>query len=175
MSKGFDIDIRIDELPGVAAALAAAPEIAMEELTAWVWEGSLLLQREAVENTPRGIGAGGGLAGSIIAGEPEVLADQVIGMVGSPLNYAVPVELGTKPHFPPLKPLQDWARHKLGLSPEQAEQAGRAIQRAIGRRGTKGAHMFGRAIETNEPQLRRMAEARGRRVADRLKALGGSA
>jgi hypothetical protein len=32
----------------------------------------------------------------------------VIGVVGSPLAYALPVEIGTRPHFPPVAAILDW-------------------------------------------------------------------
>lgn len=117
----FDVRIDIREAAALADAFDKSPKIVTEELTAATWEASLLLEREVKENTPTGVGGGGGLKGSISAREPQVLSDNVIGMVGTPLAHAVPVELGTRPHFPPVQPLADWAEHKLGLSPAEAQ------------------------------------------------------
>lgn len=41
----------------------------------------------------------------------EMEGDAVI--VGSNLEYAPHVEFGTRPHFPPLEPIEEWARRKL--------------------------------------------------------------
>jgi hypothetical protein len=90
--------------------------------------------------------------------------------MGTANPYALPVELGTKPHFPPLQPLLDWAQHKLGLHGEEAEEAARAIQLKISWHGTKGAFMFRGAMEDGEPTIRRMYEACMIRIAERIEA-----
>ncbi|MHC8492791.1 hypothetical protein ACTU44_08760 [Thalassospira sp. SM2505] len=164
----FDVRIDIREAAALADAFDKSPKIVTEELTAATWQASLLLEREVKENTPTGVGGGGGLKGSISAREPEVLSDNVIGMVGTPLDYAVPVELGTRPHFPPVQPLADWAEHKLGLSPAEAQGAAFAIARKISRTGTKGAHMFERAFEDNDLQVQRIFDRARVRIADRM-------
>ena len=70
------------------------------------------------------------------------------------MAYAVPVELGTGPHMPPIRPLADWAEHKLGVAPEKARSVGYRIARKIAAKGTDGAHMFERAFTSNEAQVR---------------------
>ncbi len=166
----MNTDIRIDtsDFENLAAAWRAAPEIVAEEMTAAVWEGEFLLQRETQELTPVGVGGGGGLKGSIAARDPIVFADTVIGAVGTSLAHAVPVELGTRPHFPPVAPLRDWAEHVLGVSGDEAKGVAWAVARKIAREGTKGAHMFERAFETNRAQVERMFEAAHRRVLQRM-------
>lgn len=167
---GASHDIRIDihAAAALARAFRESPEIVTEELTRATWEAELLLERETKENTPVGIGGGGGLKGSISAREPVVLADNVIGMVGTPLAHAVPVELGTKPHMPPIQPLADWAQHKLGVSGNEAFRVGRAIAIKISQRGTEGAHMFERAFTANEAQVQTIFGAARERIADRM-------
>jgi len=49
--------------------------------------------------------------------------------IGPDVKYGVYVEGGTRAHFPPIGPLKSWAR-KRGINPY-------ALQKAIGRRGTK--------------------------------------
>lgn len=152
----------------VEQALAGAAEIARAELERAGWEASLLLQREIQELTPSGIGGGGGLKGSIAAQEPVVLGDSVIGIVGTSLAYAVPVEMGTKPHMPPIEPLQDWAKHKLGLSEDEAKGAARAIAMKIKARGTEGAHMFEKAFAANRGQVETIFERAAARIPGRI-------
>jgi hypothetical protein len=162
------IHIDTSDVEELAVALQAVPEIVAEEMTAAVWEAELLLQRETQELTPVGVGGGGGLKGSIAAREPVVLADTIVGAVGTSLAYAVPVEMGTKPHFPPIAPLRDWAEHVLGVSGDEALSVAWAVARKIARKGTEGAHMFERAFETNRAQVERIFEAAHGRITERM-------
>ena len=172
----FRLDIDASEVADLAATWRQAPEILLDEMARAALEASLLLEREVKEGTPVGVhGEGGGLKGSIHADQPAVLADQVIGIVGTSIAYAIPVELGTRPHFPPVQPIVDWARVKLGLDPEEAERVGFAIARKIARRGTQGAFMFSRAFERNRPQVEQMFLAGARRAVERLARPGGAA
>jgi len=60
-----------------------------------------------------------------------------VGRVGTNVKYASFVEKGTRPHFPPVEPIEEWAqRHGM-------KGAGFAIARAISKRGTQAAHMMG--------------------------------
>lgn len=166
--SGLEVHIDIQGAAELARAFELAPEIAAQELERAAWESELLLEREVKELTPVGIGGGGGLKGSIAAREPKRLADGVIGVVGTPLNYAVPVELGTKPHFPPVQPLADWARQKLGVDPGEARSVGFLIARKISKKGTKGAHMFADAFKANRGQVARIFEGARERIAARI-------
>lgn len=86
---------------------------------------------------------------------------KVIGVLGSPLSYAEPVEYGSKPHKPPYAPILLWVRRKLGgalrLELRQESTSGRvsrasmesrirsvawAVVMKIAREGTVGHHMF---------------------------------
>ena len=156
----------IHNLPGLERAFREAPGIVADELVAAAWESELLLERETKELTP--VGVGGTLRSSVAAREPKVLADNVIGEVGTPLKYAIPVELGTKPHFPPIAPLVEWAERKLGLSPNEAHHVGFLIQRKIGRKGTEGAFMFKRAFEAGRGQVERFFENAAARIVERM-------
>lgn len=154
----FSIDIDVQQGAAAARGFERAPDILMDELTGATWNSELLLERETKELTPVGVGAGGGLKGSIAAREPQRLADAVIGVVGSPLSYVLPVEFGSRPHFPPVQPLIDWVRVKLGVT-EDAERIGYAVARKIAVRGTEGAFMFTRALEANRAQIARIYHA----------------
>lgn len=168
------IEIRLDlhEVQAIADAWATAPDLVAAHLLPAVLESQLLVQREVVERTPRGVGAGGGLAGSISAREPELGVGEIVGVVGTPLVYAEPVELGTRPHFPPMAPLRDWVRHKLGKeTPEEIETVARAIQRKIGHHGTQGAFMFRQGLAATQDQVVRiLTEAVRSLLADLAKA-----
>lgn len=137
----------------VLAALGDSPELFARTFEPAVWQASLLAQREIVERTPRGVTTA--LANSIQARDPEILADGVIGAVGTSLDYAEPVELGSRPHFPPIEPLQLWVQAKLGISdPDESERVAYAIAWKIKARGTEGAFMFRDGLAAVEDQVR---------------------
>ena len=172
-AAGPDIRIDVHAAADLAKAFAQAPEVVIEEFSRAMTEATLLLEREVKEETPVGIGGGGGLKGSIAARTPQALADNVIGLVGTPLSYAVPVEFGTRPHMPPVQPLADWAEYKLGVAPDQARSIGWRIARKIAAQGTEGAHMFGRAVADNEGQVQAIFARARERIAERI--AGGDA
>ena len=165
---GLNIEIDIREAAAMARAWAQAPEIVREELYRATLEAELLLERETQENTPIGVGGGGGLKGSISSREPQILADTVIGEVGTPLDYAIPVEFGSRPHRPPVQPLADWAKAKLGVSDDEAEGVGWAIASKIAKEGTEGAFMFTNALDSARPQIEVIFAQARQRIVDRL-------
>lgn len=169
-----EIAIDIEGLKELQAAWARAPEICREELGAAMTEADALLEREIKELTPTGASGGGagGLKGSILSRE-EIGESSVIGMVSASINYAVPVELGTRPHFPPIEPLIDWVRVKLAITEEkEARGVAFAIARSIARRGTLGVGMFHRGFKYNEAEIERIFQGARDRIVARL---GGAA
>ncbi len=149
------ISIDRGNLDAITAAWAQSPQIVMQELFVAVTEADALLERAAKERTPSGASGGGagGLKGSIYSDE-TLAADNVLGVVASPLSYAEPVELGTRPHFPPIQPLIDWVRVKLGIGDDkEAKRAAYAIARTIAQRGTLGVGMFHLSLAYNEAQV----------------------
>lgn len=171
MSAPIELKFKMPGAETFAEGFKRAPDLTKAELTGATWQAVLLLEREAKDLTPTGIGAGGGLKGSIAAREPYSLAENIIGEVGSPLPYAVPVEIGSRPHMPPVQPLVDWAEQKLGLDPQEAKSAGFAIARKIAAKGTTGVHMFKRAFEANQQQIGTMFSVARDRIGEFL---GGS-
>ncbi len=59
-------------------------------------------------------------------------------------TYGAAVESGTRPHWPPVDVLRDWASHVLHLSRPEASLAAFFIGRNISRVGTRGQRMFER-------------------------------
>jgi hypothetical protein len=168
MLDPFQIKHDLQDAAFFAKAFAQAPELVTKELKRATWEASLLLEREVKERAPVGIGGGGGLKGSISAREPRVGDGSVIGEVGTSLTHAVPVELGTKPHMPPIQPLIDWVEHKFGLHGDAAEKAAWGVAMKIKAKGTKGVHMFEEAFSANDNQVKKIfADARSR-IADQI-------
>ena len=146
----LDLNINSDAL----AALARYPERYARELTAAMLEAGLLLEREVKELAPVGVGGAAGLRGSIAAMPPHMDGDTLTGGVGTSAPYAVPVELGTRPHFPPVQPLADWVRAKLGESdPVAARSIAYCIARKIAAHGTEGQHIFQRALDAAQERV----------------------
>jgi hypothetical protein len=142
-SGGFSIFISgLAEAPAeLQAAIMSAIPVGLEKIGL---RGVPLVQ----DHTP--VGATGNLFGGVFAEfhqagpvMEEIIADHPPADV-----YVGPVELGTRPHFPPFDgSLLLWVKNK---HPELDEKHARSlaflIARAISRRGTKGQHMFDQAL-----------------------------
>jgi hypothetical protein len=158
--------VDVSELRMLQKAFAQAPQMAQQEMTAFMHTATAHLQAEAQTLTPTTHGT---LRASII-GNVTPLANGigVEGVVGSGLAYALPVELGTKPHMPPIEPLVDWAKQKFALDEKAARSTAWAVAKTIAKRGTLGVGMFHRAFAANRGQLQSQFEATVRRIAKRL-------
>jgi len=101
----------------------------------------LIVQREAKIEAPVDTGR---LRASIV---PEVTrrGNTVVGIVGSNVEYAPYMELGTRPHWPPPGALEVWARrHHMSEF---------AIRRKIAMYGTEGRHYLRGAFEKSREQI----------------------
>lgn len=116
-------------------------------------ESLLRIQASVQENTP--------VASSVLRNSfghtvIELGPDNILGAVGSPLDYAVPVELGTKPHHPPIQPLRDWVESKLHIHESESEAVAQTIAWKIYRHGTEGEFMMLEAMDDNESAVNRL-------------------
>lgn len=73
-------------------------------------------------------------------------------VTGSPISvvvaapHAAYIDLGTRPHFPPVAPLAAWAmRRGLAGTPEEAQRIGFAIAKKIARDGIAPRHFMQKA------------------------------
>lgn len=161
------IDIDAHQVQDLANYWRQAPDLVAREMTGTTLGATLFLEREVKERTP--VGATGSLRGSIRARRPERLSDNVIGVVGSSNPHAVPVELGTRPHFPPLEPLKDWVRSRLDIrGKSEVHAVALAIARKIAARGTPAAGMFHRGFNENRGTVAAMYERATQRIAEKL-------
>lgn len=151
---------------GYAEFLRRAPEITRTELGAGLDEASSLYTREVKEATPVGVT---GLLRQSITHERRDEGNELAARTFSPLNYAAAVELGTRPHYPPIEPLQDWVRKKLDVTDEEdVQRIARLIQFKIGRKGTRSRDMFGATLGRLTPQLAEIVRRAHARLIDRL-------
>lgn len=109
---------------------------------------ALNLQKEIQMKAP--VGVSSQLKGSFVT----VFAEEGMkATIGSPLLYATPVELGRKPKWVPIAPLELWFRRKLGLDPKEARSAAFALSRKKALSRTPGQDFFYSTIERMAPAL----------------------
>lgn len=150
-------DVNAAELERMAAAFARAPALATQVFAQAMDESVLMMQREITSASP--VGAGGQLRNSW-SSDVNLQGVTVVGLVGTPIEYAEAVELGTRPHFPPVAPIQDWVESKLGLQGKEARSVAFAIATKISKVGTKPQYIVRDQVRANESQIQRFfAEA----------------
>jgi hypothetical protein len=159
------VELDAREVARLGQQIARAPEVVREELRGFVETTLAHLQGEVQERTPTTQGT---LRKSITSQVTELQGLGVEGRVGSPLGYATAVELGTKPHMPPVAPLELWAQAKLGVRGKEARQAAWAIARKIARVGTEGAFMFRDTFEANQDAIQAGLSRAVERIAQRI-------
>ncbi|MBI1206805.1 MAG: hypothetical protein GC191_05895 [Azospirillum sp.] len=176
----------------VTAILLRAPAITLEELTAGLTEASAQLERELKEPAGPTPSAHGALRQSIGALPVSLSGTVVSAGVGTASLYAVPVELGTRPHMPPIAPILDWVEEMIkegkikvedgrgdkGKKKASAEAAALSIAEKIrwkiAHHGTAGAHMFSKVFLAQERQVRRILEGAVAKAVARIRAGDGT-
>ncbi|MBX9831655.1 MAG: hypothetical protein K2X78_01235 [Burkholderiaceae bacterium] len=145
-----------------------APEVTRRELLAAATQGTLLVEREVKDGMPRHTG----MTAASVASDAFSTPVGVIGTVGSSQPSATFLELGTKPHMPPVEALIPWVKAVLGVEPKRARSVAFLVARKIARKGTKPRRVFEKAAAATEGQVLRMFEDAAGRVAAHL---GGGA
>ena len=151
----FEPKLKVD-LSDIERLTKKYPEASRAARVAKLTEALALLEREVVKRTPRGAGPIH-LADATFS-DVMVRGTKVWGILGNPLGHGEPVELGTRPHFPPVGPLKHWVERRLGITGAEAASVAFLIARAISKRGTKGAHMFEEGFEASEARAMRILE-----------------
>jgi hypothetical protein len=129
-------------------------EVVEVEIRRAVRRAMSVIETNVVDLTP--LGATKNLSQSW-ATEVRSIPAGVRGELGSPLNYALPVEKGRRAgRMPPIDPIHLWVVRKGIAPPETARQVAFLIARAIGRRGTKGAKMLEKGVKKSEPMIQRI-------------------
>ncbi|PCI62042.1 MAG: hypothetical protein COB35_05005 [Gammaproteobacteria bacterium] len=140
------------ELEQLADIWAKTPQMVMQELTKTLLGTSAMVQSNIMNKLPRG--ATSHLAQSVATVGPMVSNNSAQTLIGSSLIYAAPVELGTKPHMPPIAPLVDWVTAVLGIEEPQAKTVAFKIARKISKKGTKGNFAYRDAFEQSQTLVR---------------------
>lgn len=147
------------------ADLRRAPELVQREMLAATVEADQLLEREVKDLMPTATG----VSRASVFSREQFIEGGVLGVVGTALPHVVYLELGTKPHFPPILAIEDWVRVKFGLNDEKKIYAAAlAIARKIAQRGTLGVGMFHRTWARQKPQVVAMYERALARIQQQL-------
>lgn len=161
----MDYAIDLGRFEQLGAGFQRAPEMTMRELEAAVTEADLLIEREVQDRMP----TARGLLRASVFHEETVNDTGVTGLVATPLIYAEPVELGTKPHFPPVDALIDWVKLKLGISSDKAARgAAFAIAKKISLRGTPAQYPFRDTFLALEAQVHAIFDRAAARIAAQI-------
>ena len=147
--KGFD---------QLEKALRQAPEIVSQELNAFAHSSVTLMVTEVQERTPKNKNDKAetrgnlhrSITGEVIGATPVgmlgVTGAGILGVVGTVTPYAIPVELGTRPHV-------------IVAKNKKALHFGNITVRSVHHPGTKPVGMFKHAFEANQGELqKRFAE-----------------
>jgi hypothetical protein len=132
------------------AALAKAPAEINAALAETVELSAIDFESAVIDGTP--VGATSHLRQSIT----HAVTGSGVSMVGRVYSQDRPikvasVETGRKAGtMPPRAPIELWVRRKLGITDPRVVFL---IQRAIGRRGTKGAQMFAKGYQRALPRV----------------------
>ena len=149
----FEVKLKAD-LRDLEELTERFPEASRDARVSKITEALNLLEREVVQRTPWGAGPIHLRDG--IHGKVNVTGRKVVGILGTPAEHGEPVEMGTKPHFPPSGPIEFWVTKKLGYEGKEARSVAFLVARAISRRGTKAAKMFEKGFEASEGRIMRI-------------------
>lgn len=141
--------------------LVLVPEQTRRELLSTMTSSTLLLEREVKDRMPRV----SGISASSITSDAFSTPVGVIGTVGSSQPSVLFVELGTKPHMPPVHALIPWVRAVLGVDAKRAPSVAFLVARKIAKKGTKPQKHFESAVVATENQVVRAFEDAANRVA----------
>lgn len=165
----MNLTISIAGLDAFARGLASAPAFTREQLEAAMTEATLLVQREWQDGMPRVSGMTANSIQADVASTPT----GVLGVVGSSQPTALFIELGTRPHMPPIDAIEPWVKAVMGISqPQELRRVSFLVARKIAHEGTKAQYPMAKAVAAVEGQVLQMFEHAAARVAAHL---GGAA
>lgn len=166
----MNLSMSLGDLQAFARGLRDAPEYTGRVLQEAMTEATLLVQREWQENMPRVSGLTARSITSDVASTPA----GVLGVVSSSQPNALFLELGTRPHMPPVAAIEPWVKAVLGIrEPKEVKRVAFLVARKIAREGTPAQHPMARSVQSTEGQVIVMFERAAAKVAAHL--VGGDA
>jgi HK97 gp10 family phage protein len=146
-------EIRLTIPPG----LHTGSVLLSEEVGKALQNATLTVEAEAKQMAPKATGT---LRRSITSAVKPISGTPA-GIVSAPVRYAQAVEYGSKPHTPPLQPVQRWAKRK-GLP-------GGAVWMSIRKRGTKPHPFMEPAFTNNKESVIAMLHKALQMVVERMR------
>jgi hypothetical protein len=146
------VTLRLAGADRLTAALRRSPEVVAAEQARAMTASLLLVEGDARRNVRQDSRR---LMNSITHRQRQQ-GHSLVGQVGPSARYGLYVERGSRPHFPPVAALAGWAR-RHGVSPY-------AVQRAIGRRGTRARPFLAPAFTKNAARIVALFARAGARV-----------
>jgi hypothetical protein len=161
------MEIELDGFDEFLHSMDIAPEILADEIEKSMRVSLDTFEQAVAVETP--VGVSGGLRASITT-DISGTKLRLDGRVTTPLIYGAPVEFGRRPgKIPPPGPIALWLYRKgIVTDREQIRAAAWLVARAIGRRGTKGAHMFQKGFDNASPRVLEYWEGLPGRVLEKL-------
>lgn len=126
--------LEVTNLAEIRSKLAQFPEKSAPHLNEAIRKTLIAIQREAMVRAPVDTGK--------MRSSWRVSLGRLTGSLVNSSSYAVFMETGSRPHFPPIKAITPWA-NRHGIPPF-------AVARSIARKGIKPKHFFKGAISTSE-------------------------
>ncbi len=164
------VSISARGLDTLQRAFELAPDMAREEMLASMTEAGLLLEREVKDAMP----AVSGLTRASVTSDAWSTPAGVLGVVGSALASAAAVELGSRPHMPPVEAIEMWVRDAKGLSGKEATREAWRVAMGIKHYGTKAQRPFRNTLEKQRNYVGREFEDCCERIARRLAGAAGA-
>lgn len=113
----------------------------LTHMTGAMQQSTLVVTRSAKQNAP----VDTGVTRASITPSVESRGNETVGVVGSNLMSALVMEVGARPHWPPLAALEVWAR-RHGTTAF-------LVARAIARRGIKPRRYLRKALDDNTARI----------------------
>lgn len=134
--------IELKNLDEVIATLKSFPAKAAVHVNEAIEKTLVAIERDAMINAPVDTGK--------LRADWDLSYGMLTGTLRNRSKYAVFMEEGTRPHFPPMEAITPWAiRHNIPPF---------LVARSIAKKGTKGTHYFVRAIKSNTAAANRFFE-----------------
>ncbi len=150
------IAVKIEGLERVERKFREAPGVVNSEIRNGMERSVKKVTTDVQAGTPVDVGRLRSQITNVVQGSGA----ETRGIVGTNVKYAPYMEFGTRPHWPPIKALEVWAR-RHGTTAF-------VVARAIARRGTAAREMFRKGLEENVEWIKNEFNEVGKRIADRL-------
>jgi hypothetical protein len=139
------IELELKNFNEIKKSLRTMNEVGIAETNRAIHASIAIVQGQSIRNAPVYTG--------LMRARHTASFHDLFGSLKVNTQYAGFVHGGTRPHFPPIAPLEKWARRKLGVTAKRARAVAFLIQRKIGRKGTKAVPFLQEAIDQSQSKI----------------------